>query len=612
MMQKKLLSCVIALSMTLCLLTACGKQATDAGGATSTEEQATETAAESSGGSTSTASWPTTLTNSVHNSAAPDWTEYNQLIFNIKNTTDYAEREVMMHRAEDILMSTGAVVPIYYYNDPYLQKKSITGVFSSLFGTKYFMYAKGTEGNALRVSLSSDPTYLDPALNSSVDGACLVANTFAGLYTYNEAGECIPALADDANPYEVSEDGLSYTFHLKKGLQWSDGTPLTASDFVYSWNRAVDPSLGADYEYMFSNFAGYDDGKVKAKAVDDTTLSFTLTSPCAYILDLMAFPIFFPVNQANVEAADPDGVNPGAWAETPGFVSSGAFTLQSWVPGDRMIYVKNPYFYDAANVAIDELHFILSSDDEYIYEAYKNGEIDFADSVPNEEISKFLASNDPEFVIAPSLGTYYFAFNVNSHLFDGMTSTQAASMRRAIGLMVDRQYICDNIGQTGQVPATSFIPEGMMDGNGGVFKTNDDAYTFPDSNAVGYYSAEKNDATVAEAKALFEEAGFTFGSDGKLSADTPLSFEFLTNDSQSHVLVAEAIKKDLAEFGIQVTVVKQDWPTFQQNRKDGNYDVAREGWLADFNDPINMLEMFITTSGNNDPQFGRKPFEEDE
>ena len=609
-MRNKYLFCIVTLFVTQCLAAGCGKNTLQS--ETQSEQvTAAEDAAEEKTES-SEQTWPATLTNSVHNSAAPDWTEYNQLIFNIKNTTDYNERETMMHRAEDILMSTGAVVPLYYYNDPYLQKESVDGIYSSLFGTKYFMYAKGCTDNTLTVSLSSDPSYLDPALNSSVDGACLVANTFAGLYTYNAAGECIPALADDANPYEVSEDGLSYTFHLKNNLKWSDGSPLTASDFVYSWNRAVSSEVNADYAYMFSNFAGYDDGKVKAKAVDDTTLSFTLTSPCAYILDLMAFPIFFPVHQASVEEADPDGVNPGAWAENPGFVASGAFTLQSWTAGDRMVYVKNPYFYDADNVGIEQLVFLLSSDEQVIFEAYKNGEIDFADSVPTEEIAGFIERNDPEFHIAPSLGTYYFAFNVNSHLFDGKTSSQAAAMRRAIGLLVDRTYIVENIGQTGQTIATSFIPEGMLDGNGGVFKANDSGYEFPDSSSVGYYSKEKTDASVEEAKKLLEEAGYTFDSNGMLSQETPIAFDFLTNDSQSHVLVAEAIKKDLSEVGIEMTIVKEDWNTFLQNRKDGNYDVAREGWLADFNDPINMLEMFITDSGNNDPQFGREPYVEED
>lgn len=609
-MRKKILSVVVATAATICLLAGCGKEsATTGNDSAATETSSGETTESSSAAADE--SWPNTLTNSVRNSAAPDWTEYNQIIFNIKNTTDYNEREKMMHRAEDILMSTGAVVPLYYYNDPYLQKTSITGVFSSLFGTKYFMYARGCKDSTLRVSLSSDPTYLDPALNSSVDGACLVANTFAGLYTYNAAGECIPALADEANPYEVSADGLSYTFHLKKDLKWSDGTPLTAADFVYSWNRAVSSELNADYAYMFSNFAGYDDGKIKAKAVDDSTLSFSLTSPCAYILDLMAFPIFFPVPKSSVEAADPDGINPGAWAEQPGFVVSGPFMLQSWEPGDKMVYVKNPNYYDAANVEIDQLIYSLESDEEAIYNAYKNDELDFADSVPTEEIAGFLSSGNPEFVIAPSLGTYYFAFNVNSHMFDGKTSMQAAAMRRAIGLLVDRRYIAENIGQTGQVVATSFIPEGMLDGNGGVFKADDDQYSFPDSSSTGYYPAEKTDASVAEAKTLLEEAGYTFGTDGKLSADTPIAFEFLTNDSASHVLVAEAIAKDLAEVGIEMTIVKEEWTTFLQDRKDGNYDVAREGWLADFNDPINMLEMFITESGNNDPQFGREPFVEE-
>ena len=135
---------------------------------------------------------------------------------------------------------------------------------------------------------------------------------------------------------------------------------------------------------------------------------------------------------------------------------------------------------------------------------------------------------------------------------------------------------------------------------------------FQDASSTGYYPSEKTDATVQQARELLEEAGYTFEADGTLSSQTPIAFNFLTNDSQSHILVAEAIQKDLAEIGIEVTIVKEDWNTFLQDRKDGNYDVAREGWLADFNDPINMLEMFITQSGNNDPQFGREPYEEEE
>ena len=146
----------------------------------------------------------------------PDWSEYDALIAQIKSTTDFTEREALMHQAEDILMSTGCIVPIYYYNDIYMKKPTLEGMYSNAFGTKFFMYATNGDADTLRINLASEPDKLDPALNSSVDGATLAANTFAGLYTYNADGELTPNVAEG---YEVSEDGLTYTFTLKDGLK---------------------------------------------------------------------------------------------------------------------------------------------------------------------------------------------------------------------------------------------------------------------------------------------------------------------------------------------------------------------------------------------------------
>ena len=167
-----------------------------------------------------------------------DWAQYDELIAQIKAETDMAKRTEMMHQAEDILMSNYAVIPIYYYNDLYMQKPYVKGVYANPFATKFFMYATMENGaDTLRINLASEPDYLDPALNSSVDGACLAANSFSGLYTYDSEGHPVPACAEG---YEVSEDGLTYTVTLKEGLKWSDGSDLTAEDFVYSWKRAVD------------------------------------------------------------------------------------------------------------------------------------------------------------------------------------------------------------------------------------------------------------------------------------------------------------------------------------------------------------------------------------
>jgi oligopeptide transport system substrate-binding protein len=171
----------------------------------------------------------------------------------------------------------------------------------------------------------------------------------------------------------------------------------------------------------------------------------------------MAFPTFYPVHQASVEAADPDGTVPGKWAQEAGFVCNGAYTLESWNHNESMVYVKNPNFYDAANVTMDELHFMLSADDTATYAAYNSGDLDYIDSVPNDEIPSLNGVN-PEFGILDNLGTYYIGFNVNDPIFDGKTEEEAAKMREAISLLVDRQFIVENVGQTGQIPADSFVP----------------------------------------------------------------------------------------------------------------------------------------------------------
>lgn len=526
------------------------------------------------------------------------WGRYDALIAAIKAETDTAKRTEMMHEAEDILMSNWCVIPIYYYNDLYMQKSYVSGVYSNPFATKFFQYASLSNGSkTLRINLASEPDYLDPALNSSVDGACLAAASFAGLYTYNAQGITSPALAEG---YTVSSDGLTYTVTLKKNLKWSDGSALTANDFVYSWKRAVSPDTAADYEYMFSGFAGYEEGDLQVKAIDDNTLEFKLIAPCAYIEDLMAFPTFFPVKQAAVESYADWKTSPGGWCQEAGFVSNGPFVCTAWNHDVSMTYEKNPYYYDAANVQLEKLEFMLSADDNAIFAAYNAGNLDLIDSVPTDEVANLIASKNPEFHVVDELGTYYVAFNAKSSLFNGKSPAQAACIREAFSILIDRDYICENIGQTGQVAANAYIPLGMADGNGGIFK---------ESAEAGYYDAYaiNNDpaGTVNKAIALLKAAGYKFGADKKLSAETPISLTYLTNTSSGHIAIAESIQQDLAAVGINLTIQQQDWNVFLEERKNGNFDFAREGWIADFNDPINMLEMWTTTSGNNDCQFGR-------
>ena len=525
-----------------------------------------------------------------------DWDQYNQLIADIKSETDFTKRTEMMHQAEDILMSNYCILPFYYYNDIYMLKDYVKGMYSNVFGTKFFQNVTMDNGSTtLRLNLASEPAYLDPALNSSVDGACLAAASFSGLYTYNEEGQPEPACATG---YEVSEDGLNFTVTLREGLKWSDGSDLTAKDFEYSWKRAAATATAADYGYMFAGFEGYPDD-LAVTAVDDTTLTFTLTAPCAYMEDLMAFPTFYPVKQEAVEAAADWQTAPGAWCQDAGFVSNGPFVCTAWDHDVSMTYEKNPYWYGADDVALEKLEFMLSADDTAIFAAYNSGDVDMIDTVPNDEIQSVIDSS--EFYIVDNLGTYYAAFNCKSELFADKTPEQAACMRKAFNILVDRDYIVENVGQTGQLPANAFIPYGMADGNGGVFKTDITEQGYFDPYAIN----NDYDATVEEARNLLKAAGYKFGEDGKLSPETPINVEYLTNNGTGHVAVAESMQQDFAVLGIQMTIQSVDWNVFLEERKAGNFDFAREGWLADFNDPINMLEMWITDSGNNDCQFGR-------
>ncbi|SES03239.1 peptide ABC transporter substrate-binding protein [Lachnobacterium bovis] len=448
-----------------------------------------------------------------------------------------------------------------------------------------------TETDTLFVNLASEPAYLDPALNSSVDGGCLAVNSFVGLYTYDKNKKLVPAIATGMP--KVSKDQLTYKIKLNK-TKWSNGEPLTANDFVYSWNRVINKDTGADYAYLFDVIAKKADGTLDVTADNDYELTIKLASPCPYFNDLLAFPTYLPVYQKGVEAAG--GTEPGKWAQNPGFVCNGAYKLEKWKHNESMEYVKNDNFYDAKNVKVSKLSFMLSADPTASYTAYNSGNVDFIDDVPTAEIKT--VKNSKEFHCVDQLGTYYACFNVGADLFKDMSPAKAAKFRKAISILIDRQYIVDSVGQTGQKPADSFVPYGMSDGNGKTFKTSKDSYY--DLDKTGQQGVEK-------AKKLLEECGYKFTkkSDGNYKVSPAISLPYLVNEGGGHKQIAECMQQDLARLGIEMTIKSEDWNVFLQDRKDGKFTFAREGWIADFNDPINMLELFSSKSGNNDAQLGK-------
>ncbi len=562
-MKKRLVALTLVAAMTLGM-TACGSE------------------------SSTTTTNTTSDTSKSESVSAVDWSEYDALVDSIRKEADLEKRAELMHEAEDMLMDTWCVIPLYYYNDQYMIKDYVDGVYSTVEGMKYFYKAKMTNGaSELNIWMSSEPDHIDPALNSTVDGGCLAVNSFEGLMRYNADGELEPACAES---YEVSEDGLTYTFTMRDGLKWSNGADLTAKDFEYSWKRLANPETAADYSYLCAMFAGYDETTGLAEddvvASDDgKTLTVKLAAVTPYFLDLCAFPAFMPVYQDVVD-------NNSDWANdaSDNFVTNGAYSLETWNHDSNMVYVRNPYYWDADSVSVEKINFMLTSDEVTAYTAYQNGDLDFIDSVPTAEMEN--AKKSDEFYTVDNLGTYYVGFNINSSLYSdlGLDADQAKVFRHAISLLIDRQYIIDTIAQGGQKIATTFIPEGCSDGNGGEFKNKD------------YYSTDY-DANVEEAKELLESIGLYDSSTGALTQ--PVEFTYLTNNTDGNVKIGEAIQADLSTIGIDLKIDQQEWNVFLNSRKDGDFDFAREGWIMDYNDPINMLEMFTTNSGNNDMQFGR-------
>ena len=314
--------------------------------------------------------------------------------------------------------------------------------------------------------------------------------------------------------------------------------------------------------------------------------------------DLLSYPAFFPVKQAAVEASPGWKTDPGAWSRNAGYVCNGPFICTSWNPGVSMTFEKNPYWYDAGSVGLDMLEITIISDASASYDMYQSGALDFLNSVPADRFAAL--SGDPELHIVDELGTNYLAFNAKSSLFAGKTPEEAACMRMAMSLLIDRDYICRNITQTGQLPASSLIPVGMADGSGGIFHSD---------LSAGYYDAyginNDYDGTVAMARELLEAAGYRFDGSGLLSAETPIRLEFLTNQSSGYVAIAESVQADLSVLGIEVDITTVDsFADFVTLRGNGSFDIVRDGWISDNNDPINMLEIFTTDSAHNDCQFG--------
>ena len=347
------------------------------------------------------------------------WAEtYDVLISDIKGCTDNENRYAMMHIAEDMLMSTGCIVPLYFYTDIYMLDDSVQGYFSNPLGYKYFMYSTvDGKGDTISVCLASEPDTIDPALNSSVDGATMTAHLFSGLAKWEQDASGKLILAPDAATELVegvmNDDGtVTYTYTLRDGLSWSDGKPVTAGDFEFAWKRAASAELGADYGYMYEVVQGYgteNKDDLAVKALDDKTLEVTLANTVAYWNELLAFPAYFPVRE--------DVVANEGWATDPStYVCNGPYTITGWDHNSVITLTKNEHYVDADKVTMNEIKFYLSDDANNMLTNFENGSWQLIDDVPTNEIANLKVEYPTEFVVAGQIGTYYVCWNINEEI----------------------------------------------------------------------------------------------------------------------------------------------------------------------------------------------------
>ena len=443
------------------------------------------------------------------------------------------------------------------------------------------------------VQLGSNPETLDPALNNAIDGANTLITVFEPLLLIDENNEVIPGQAES---YTVSEDGLTWTFTMRDGLKWSDGSDLTAKDFEYSFKRLAAPDTAAPYaETVVGMIDGYADatgnpdkqGNMTTEpdfdalnvvaSEDGKTLTVTLSYPCAYFDKLAAFAAMSPVQQATVEA------NGDAWCTEPDtYICNGPYCISEWVPSERIVLAKNPNYvggWDSSKIVSDTITLLLLEDSSASYTAYNSGEAQLIKDVPTDEIPSLTKAEDGgDFYVDTILGTYYLSLNDQKEPFNDV------NVRKALSLAIDRDYVANTIMQGTYTPAYNIVGPGIVDENG-MFYDN--------ANGGKTYISEDYEANLEAAKQALADAGYPNG-----EGFPTLTLSYYDNDTVKKVVeaMAEMLKNNL---NINVEVSSNEWSIFYDDVQKGNYQVAAMGWSADYVNPMSFLPLCKTGDSSN-------------
>jgi len=424
----------------------------------------------------------------------------------------------------------------------------------------------------LRVGNGSDPQALDPHLVQGVPEHRILSTLLEGLVDADRKTlEPVPAVASS---WDISEDGTIYTFHLRPEARWSNGDPVRAGDFVYSWRRILTPALAAEYAYMLhciKNARQYNDGtledfsQVGVKALDDQTLEVTLEAPNASFLSMQIHSAWYPVHPPTIEKFGGIAKRNSRWSRPGNFVGNGAFALKRWIPNNMIEVVKSETYWNATMVRLPRIRFYPIDNHLTEERSFRTGQLHLTETMPIEKIPVYRRERPDLIRIDPYLGTYFYRFNVTRPPFGDVR------VRKAFAMALDREAVAHDILTAGQAPArTLCVPE-----------------------ASGYDCPVKIEYDVEEARRLLAEAGYGGG-----KGLPPV--EILFNTSEAHRIIAEAIQRMWKEnLGAEVTLVNQDWKVYLASQNSLDYQVARASWIGDYNDPFNFLECFITDGGNN-------------
>lgn len=456
-----------------------------------------------------------------------------------------------------------------------------------------------TQDAALTVALGSEPGTLDPAVNQTAQGTVIVQHLFEGLMTWADDGQetsdgvngakLVPGQAEGYDRAENADGTVTYTFHLREGIQWSDGKEVTAQDFVYGWQRTV--GLGSDAPYAYAlecvvNAPEIFSGELEAtelavEAVDERTFAVTVHD-VPWFLSLCALPATAPI-RADVEEAAP-----AQWTFTPETcVSNGKYQLSQWDYGSQIVLTPNEHYY-APVEGPQRITFLAADDQSAITAALDGGTVDFAQLAAGEALTSRLEEGKAH--AAPYAGVYFLTFQTQAAPFDDPL------VRRAFTLAVDRNKLVSEVTQGGQTPAGALVPAGITDDGGGDFRAR--GGSFFDVSEKAY------EANCQEARELLAQAGYPEG------AGFP-AVTYLCNRSESHEAIAHALAEMWREaLGVAVTVDIREWPAFLQARKNGEFSIARDGWVADWDDPLTFLDRWISDGENNNAGYRSQAFDD--